>query len=190
MIRPEYLRWFILFLFITSVVEIAGLILTAKRINNTRLYNVFTPLEYLFYSYIFYQSISSKMVKRFILAFILVYPLLTLTNQMFIQGFKSFHSYTYLLGAFFIVLWSIIYLNQILRSEASENPLNDILFWISAGLLFFYACNFPYLMMMNYLIKYNRALAIQYFPIIHILNIILYCMFIVGFVCKRITLRK
>jgi len=188
-LKPDYIKLFIPFLFVTSLVETTGLILTKKLINNTKLYNVFTPLEFMFYGYIYYHCISSPKAKKTIIAFFIFYPLITFINQYCIQGFKVFHTNTYLFGAFFIIILSLLYITQLLRSDSTQNPLSHHLFWISAGLLFFYACNFPYLMLMNYLVKNNIKLAITYFPIIHILNIILYIMFITGFLCKRIIPR-
>jgi hypothetical protein len=70
------------------------------------MYNVFTTIEFLFYGMLFHLHFKKEFLKKMVLIFIPVFALAVILNMLFIQGFnKTFNTYTFLLGSFFIVIF-------------------------------------------------------------------------------------
>ena len=159
-----------------------------KFINTILLYNVFTLFEFVFYLLFFRAVFSSKRMKKTILAATAGFCICWVLNIMFVQQ-GSFNSYTYVLGCILIVIFSIAYFYFLFRFPETGSLIKNPFFWIGIGLLFYYTCTIPVYGMQNFITvtvqHYNRILTF----IEDILNIMLYSLFSIGFLCK-INFRK
>jgi hypothetical protein len=66
------------------------------------------------------------------------------------QSIHVFANKTYIIGGFLIISLFSYMLYKIFSSENS-NPFYNSKLWVCAGLVLFYACNIPYLSVINYL---------------------------------------
>jgi len=185
---PKYLKTFPFFLLVTIIIEIIGKILANERVNATMMYNVFTTFEFIFYLYILRGIIYKVKVKKIILWLIVIYPVLVLINIIFFQT-ETFHTNTYALGCLLIVAACIYYFLELFQSTHSVNLVREPAFWICSGLLFFYTCSFPMVGLWNHLPGLPRIILKNLNTVIHFLNILLYSLFSIAFLC-RIRFRK
>ena len=186
---PVYLRYFPYFLFTTLSVELLGSYLLSNRQNNLFLYNFFTTLEFCFYLWVISRIITNDRVIKLIWLIIPIYLLISVINILFIQGMRSFHTVTYAMGCLLIVIFSVYYFFELFRRPQSVDLKTNPAFWICTGLLFFYCCGFPLYGLTNLLYNISTLIIRNFHGIIIILNIFLYTLFTIGFLC-RIRTRK
>jgi hypothetical protein len=183
--KNKLLLYFVLFLFLTVLVEFIGGYYLYRDVRNYWIFNVFTTIEFLFYSFLFHLHFKKQSLKRLVLFFIPIFIFLILINLLFIQGFnKTFNSYTFLLGSFFIVIFCCCYFYEsVLLDKIDQQLSKQAFFWICSGLLIYYLGS----VIINALFEYlrNNDLGEEgkkiYGTINHTLNVILYSSFCIAF---------
>ncbi|MBA4257978.1 MAG: hypothetical protein C0446_02360 [Chitinophaga sp.] len=187
-LKDTLLKYFLPFLLITLTVELVGFWLTKIGIKNYLLYNVFTTLEFIFYSFLFSKHLKTTLFKKLTLGFMPFYATMVFLNLQFIQGYNSFHTYTFLLGSFFIVLFCCLFFYESVLPEHLDHPLaKQPFFWVCTGLLLFYMGS----VIINALFEYLRSYDLQeegkriYGIINQSLNVVLYSAFIYAFILCR-----
>ena len=184
--RNKLLLYFIPFLFLTVIVEVIGKLGTLpKGFGKMALYNVFTTLEFFFYAFLFYIHFKRMIFKKMVLLFIPLFSLAVGLNLVFIQGLnKTFHSYTFLLGSFFIVVFCCCFFYEsVLPDNIDQQLAKQPFFWICSGLLIFYLGS----VIINALFEYLSSNDLQvegkkiYNYINRTLNVFLYSSFCIAF---------
>ena len=187
--RNKVSLYFIPFLFLTVLIELIGTWYVYKGYRNYWMYNVFTTIEFLFYTTLFYIHFKKILFQRIVLVFIPLFVLCVVLNILFIQGFnKTFNTYTFLLGSFFIVIFCCLFFYEsVLPDKIDQQLSKQSFFWISSGLLIFYLGS----VIINALFEYLRNNDLQeegkriYGIINHSLNVILYSSFCIAFFLCR-----
>lgn len=195
--RNKGFIYFIPFLIITVLVELtAKFLLTAEnetiasidRSVRYMMFNVFTTGEFVFYYWIFLFYISSKALRKTIIFLIPVYILLVILNIAFIQGIYKFHTYTFLVGAFLMVVYSCFFLYESILPDSLDTKLSlHPFFWVCIGLLIFYLGS----VIINALFEYLTSTALKkqgtviYSFINNSLNVVLYGSFSIAFILCR-----
>lgn len=186
---PIYLKLFPPFLLATLIVELVGAYLPSINKPNVWLYNFFTVIEFCFYLFIISLVIKNNRGKKTIRIILVLYAIITIVNIIFIQKMKAFHTVTYALGCLLIVVVCIYYFLELFRNPKSVKLTNNPAFWICSGLLFFYCCGFPLYGLTNFISGISELIIKNFFAIIIILNIFLYSLFTIAFLC-RLKIRK
>lgn len=186
--RNKLLLYFIPFLFLTVIIEIigSGLALTSWFPNyRYAIYNIFTTLEFVFYSGVFFSQFRKPSFKKVVLFFIPIYIFLVIINLALIQGFnKTFHTYTFLLGSFFIVIFCCCFFYEsVLPDRIDEQLSKQPFFWISSGLLIYYLGSVIINALFDYLTTNDMKIeGMRIYGIINnSLNVILYTSFCISF---------
>jgi len=180
-----FLKLFPPFLLLTLLSELLGSYWESIGKNNLTLYNFFTVFEFCFYLWIISLIINDKKWKGFIRISIPVYTLVAVTNILFIQKMKTFHTMTYVIGCLLIVFFCIYYFFELFRFPQSEKLLKNPAFWICSGLLFFYCCSFPLYGLINSWKHISKFVLSNFGTILTILNFFLYSLFMIAFLCFR-----
>ena len=184
-----YLKLFPPFLLTTIVIEFLGTYLASIRKSNLTLYNFFSVFEFCFYLFVISLIISNKKMKKVMFIAMIVYALIAISNIIFIQKLKAFHTVTYAFGCLVIVAACVYYFFELFKMPGVVKLKNNPAFWICSGLLFFYCCGFPLYGMFNFLSGISRLIIRNFYSIIVILNIFLYSLFTIAFLC-RLKVRK
>ena len=182
--RHHYLKLFPPFLFATLVAESFGAYLRYINKKNLYIYNFFTVLEFCFYMVLISLIISNPKAKMIIRICGLLYAIISIANILFFQGIKTFHTITYCLGCLIIVGVCFYYFLELFRTPKSVKLSKDPAFWICSGLLFFYCCGFPLYASINFW-RRSEFMATAFGNIFTILNIFLYSLFTIAFLCNR-----
>lgn len=187
------LKYFLPFLLLTIIVELTGLWLNQQGIKNYLLFNLFTTFEFIFYAFLFYKHFRKNKFKALSLLFMPLYIIAVFINLMYYQGIEKFHTYTFLLGSFFIVVFCCLFFYESVLPEYLENTLTkQPFFWVCTGLLLFYLGS----VIINALFEYLRSFDMQiegkkiYGTINQSLNVILYSAFIFSFILCRNNSKK
>ncbi|MCG2614435.1 hypothetical protein LZZ85_09095 [Terrimonas sp. NA20] len=179
----RYLKLFPPFLLVTTSIETFGFYQASIGKSTVLLYNFFSVFEFCFYFYVISLLITNLKVKRAVLITVFLYAIAACINILFIQGVKMIHTFTYSIGCLLIVAFCIYYFFELFRLPKSVKLQSNPAFWICTGLLFYYCCGFPLYGLFNYLMQISVLLVRNFFTIITILNIFLYSLFTIGFLC-------
>lgn len=188
--RNKVIFYFIPFLFLTVVVEFWGRRgHFQENFTKMAMYNIFTTIEFTFYSFLFYIHLKKTLLRRLVLIFIPFYLVAVTCNLLFVQGLnKTFHSYTFLLGSFFIVIFCCCFFYESVLPDKIDDQLSkQPFFWIASGLLIFYLGS----VIINALFEYLSSNDLQqegkniYNAITRTLNVILYSAFCIAFYLCR-----
>ena len=186
---PNFLKAFSPFLALTFLIEFGGIQLTKRGVNIVPIYNIFTSIEFCFYTWVIRDIIQYKKIKK-ALAFLLIgFPFFSALNSFFIQGISNFNSISYSLGCLLIIALAVYYFFELFRLQYAVKLINDPGFWICTGLLFFYSVSFPIYVCDNLIKNFPTKLHSILSFVIIVLNLILYSLFCIAFLCK-IRVRK
>lgn len=182
-------RLFSLFLFTTFIIELVAQKMAEDKQSNIFIYNLFTAFEFCFYFFFFHFVLKEYLKKSKIYYIAALYAALALINIFLVQGQYNFHTYTYILGCTICIILSITYFYFLFKYSKINSLTKDPVFWISTALLLYYSCTLPVFGIINFLtnlaVPFYKELAF----IIEFMNIVLYLLFTIGFLC-RISTRK
>lgn len=191
-LQPEWLRilaWFLIFALLTQVAGSFYSNYTGK--SNHFIFNIYFGLEYLFYFFLFYIGFQSKKMKILMVIFAMVFIIFYSVNIFFGKGLYLFNTTTYTFGSLLIIISSLLYFVLLFLSDETINYFRMPMFWIAAGLLFYYIGVGVYMSLLDYIVRNDLDKGGQLYGIIaFILNILLYAMFTFGFLSNRPWKRK
>jgi hypothetical protein len=180
----SFIRYFLVMLWFIFFVE--TLIWALKRngimLQNNFIYNVITSLQYVFYFVLYYNTLRNAAYKKWIVGFIIAFGISVVINFMWFQKLNltaAFHSYTFTIGAIFLIITIGLFLVEILNTEKVLYFTRYLMFWISIGLLVFYTGIMPFIISLNLL---PAMLSTDSLTIVFItLNFMMYACFSLGF---------
>jgi len=182
-LKSTRLCWFIPFLLLIVVVELIGRYYSREiHQSNAWLYNLSVPIEYLFYSFLFYQYFISKKFKTLAAAFLVLFPAFAIINYLFIQDSARFNTNFLKVGSLFMFLFAALYFVDFLRIDKVLTPLKQPFFWIASGILLFNAGEFVYNVFFEFYFK-NWEVGLKHFrDINNTLNYVLFSCIIIGLI--------
>ncbi len=180
-------KWFLILLVLTNCIEWGNIFnLFTIRHSNNWLANIFNPLEFSFYTWLYLSILEKDKKKKNIRIFYVIYLLLTLINIFTLQGIVYFDSYSYITGCCLMVYCTYVYFKQILLSFSEGNILKNPFFWINTGVLIFYAGDGLLMAFFEYFLQTKNFPAFRSTFIFfnNFLNIILYSCLTIAFFYK------
>lgn len=186
---PENLWLFPFFLLFTLVVEIVAWRLSERGQPNADMYNFSSVAATTYYMYLMLHVIYSKKARRIIWVMMILYDIISLSNIFFVQKMATFHTMTYSLGCLKIVVISMYYFFELFQLPRAIDLKKEPVFWIVAGLLFYYICTLPILGALYFLFTFPDVISSSIEQIITILNVLLYSLFTIGLLC-RVSFRR
>lgn len=191
-LRKSFLKWFVPFLFFIVCVEIAGRYLPrVLHRPNAWLFNFSVPVEYLFYSYIYYCAFVTpgfRLVARMAGFFYFLFCTLVLINY----GIAVFRNQLLMTGNLIGIFYSCIYFFEILKKEQVVDLLKEPMFWITCGVFLFNLGELTYTLFRPVLTANRWDVTLSIFKAINNKLIFwLYGCITIGLLCSRLaTYRK
>lgn len=179
-----YLKIFPFFLLLILLVELGGQLLQEKGLNNTLLFNLFSVIEFFFFTYFFREVIPNPRIKKIITTISYLLPLLCLADIFLIQGPHIFHTYTYIIGCLVMVGLGITYFYHLFNSTERVDLLHEPAFWISIGIIFFFICSVSVVGSFNYISILPKLIRVNLQKILLLVNTFFYLIFIIAFLCQ------
>ncbi|WP_066835864.1 hypothetical protein [Rufibacter ruber] len=170
---------------ITLLVEAYAAHLMFQKINNSFLYHLLIPLQYLFLSGVFYVALSGKRIRRAILLTLPVYVVAVLIFFLTVQTILEYNSYARVLKNVLVVAWVLFYYREVFIGVKVSRLEREPMFWISTGLLFYSLGNVFVDGLMYYLIHQSYSWARPIYLINVFLGILLNLTFLISFLVKR-----
>jgi hypothetical protein len=186
-LRPTQLRYFTYFLIFLLLSDYTAFLYSRiTRQSNHSIINVLFLINFPVYFLLFYKILEKQLLKTIVLIFSIGYIIFYFINILSIQGFSSINSYTYSVGSIMLIICCLFYFAQVFVSEKQINYFTIPMFWISTGVMFYYAVNLIYNSLLNYIIDKNIDPHGYIFAVfMTVSNLILYGLFSVGFLCNQ-----
>lgn len=147
----------LLLLFLAVQLLLNGLAITIELTlisnNNLWLYHLNCLLTQTIFAVYFYHLFKERRRKHFVLYTSLIFLIGFTANILFVQPLTTFNSYSYALGAFFIVTYGFTCFYKWMQGLPAFNILGLKEFWGAAGVLFYFGSSFFIFISYEYLIR-------------------------------------
>ncbi len=140
---------------------------------------IFTAL--LFYSIIYYKVSSSLVLKRVVFILSAIGFLVLIISTIFFEGFMDYPSIANTVLSMVVIVFSLMYFYQLLSRQEFVHIEKQGLFWISAGVLLYFATNVFLFMLFKRILEDHQE---DLYMIHTVTNIIANILFTVGILCK------
>jgi hypothetical protein len=158
--------------------------------NNLPMIHLFIVISILFFTAIYYNAFIRVAVKRTILIVGAAALLIVIFNAIFIEGIWDYPSISNTVLSVLVIIFSLAYFYQLLNRQEFIHIEKQGLFWINAGVLFYYSINIFLFMLFRQLVLVHQQE--DYYLINNVTNIIANLLFAAGLLCKpqRTTLYR
>ena len=178
---PFHLKLFSCLLVLTAFVELPAAILAYRKINNWWLYNLFMPVEFTVYAWYYLHIIKARIARRMLQSFLLLFPVFWFV-LIFRPGLRGWIGPLSTVGAFFCVVFALMYYYQAITAKELVSLRTLPEFWVATGMLIFYISSIGFFGMLNYIIKDNKV-AVELLTVYLIPDIVMYAFFGYAFKC-------
>jgi len=191
-LKNKPLRWFVLFLFLVVVTELYGRHLRNELHEpNTWLYNIFIPIEFLFYGFIFTVQYLSRKFQKLAGILMTVFGFLVIVTFLLLKNMLVLNTKVLIAGNILMIFCSCLYFVDLLNQDIVFNLHKLPMFWISTGLLIFNAGELSYNLFFDYILSHKQDFnAIVFTAINGKLIFILYGFISIGLLCTKISPNK
>lgn len=166
-------------LLVTFVSETAAYISAIIIRSNVLVFNIFDPVEVIFFTFIFsYIFISLRYRRMIILSGIIITFLIILTSVLKLQG-NLINTIAIVIKSNFYIILSLLKFKEILLNPEEDNLLKEPVFWVCSSVLFFFSINLLYWASSNYLEKYDHRYNLAW--LLNYSNIIFYLLILYSF---------
>ncbi|MFN3801364.1 hypothetical protein [Belliella pelovolcani] len=148
-------------LLLAAFIELYGTYTLVRKINNIKAYNLFFVYgETLLILGFFYSFFESKKAKLLIKIASLLFLVWGVINTLFIENLYTFHTYSFSLGSFMIILCCIYFFISVFLKDwfIDEKLALNPLFWITTCIFLFYTSTFLYFSSVTFVTDLNRNL--------------------------------
>jgi hypothetical protein len=193
---PLAYKLFSLFLFAALVTEIAGTLWAynlfgirnwdpLKTDNNAWLISFMLIPQYLLYIAVYHQILASHKLKNGIKLIVILYTIFAIANLIFGQGIAVINSYTHIAASFVMLFLVFAYFEQIRNNNKLISLKREAIVWISLGNFIYHLVNIPFLLSINYIIKYHPQIMEPFYIFYLLMLIITYALYIKSFLCPH-----
>lgn len=147
--------------------------------------NIFTGIEFLFFTYIILTQHPNKQKRKGIISSFIIFWIFYFINLLFIEGPYYYNSYTLLIGSLLIIYWCFSIIKSIVEKEEITNLLLSTLAWVCIGFFLFYLFQFANMTHFNYMAyKKDYSYAMLFLTISNVSNFVLYSCIGIGIICS------
>jgi uncharacterized membrane protein len=105
-------------------------------------------------------------------------------NYFFIQKPNQVNTYSIIILHLVAIMLAFAFFYQVLKDKNILRLSSHPMIWISLGTFIYHAGTLPFFLFLNYLNKEYVALAYAFLDINQGLNIIMYSLYLIAFLCK------
>lgn len=144
--KTKFMFYLTVLLCVIVVVESIGLYCNYVLNKNTfYLYHVYSFFEYNLIALMFLSVLEKKISILLLKVFMLVLNCFYFVTYLY----PVLQQYVTPLGSFFVSIYCMLFLAELLQSNKILNYKNELTFWVTAGFLVFYLPSIPFFMMLK-----------------------------------------
>jgi hypothetical protein len=170
---------FFIISFLCDLIQLITVIIGVR--NNVPIIHLFIVLSILFWGAIYYHAFFKPFLKKIIIILSATALLIVTINIIFIEGIWEYPSISNTVLSVLLIFFSLAYFYELLNRQEFIHIEKQGLFWINAGVIFYFSLNIFLFMLFNRIISVHQQ---DYYMIHNIVNIIANILFSVGLLCK------
>jgi len=155
--------------------------ITMGMTNNLHIIRLFLVICLLFFSAIYYNAFFSRALKKTIVILSAIVLLVMIVNVVFVDAIKDYPALSHTVLNIVLIFYSLAYFYQLLSRQEFVHIEKQGLFWINAGVLFYYSINIFLFMLFSRIIQTHQE---DYLMIQAVTNIIANLLYTVGLLCQ------
>lgn len=152
--------------------------------NNLWIYNFFIIVRFGLLSIIFYLILSRSIVKRILPLATIGILIIGILDYAFIHGPRQYNTYSMIITHTCIIILCTLYFLQLLQEKNIIIIHKEPMVWMALSIFIYHAASLPFLIMLGFLNISDIRLAVLFFPINEILNILLCSCYLISFLWK------
>lgn len=186
-IKYSYWKWFPVYLGLIVLTEVTGEYFLHARNDlktNIAIYSYFgIPLQFFFFYWLFQQQFKKINNNKWPLISAAIYFIALIADLAYISKLKFyFESFSYVIGCLFLLILLLMFFFRFTKGDDIFGYKNNMMFWVSIGLMLFYIGTMPFFAFRNMLFVKNEQMFYIYWYAQFGLNYLMYLLFIVAFV--------
>ena len=164
---PAYL-YLLIYLVFKLVTDLLMFHCAANRYNNLIIYNVSIPIRYGLLSMMFIYKLESKKLRYSIFGTIVIFALFSFWDIIKanpeIDNLHDHHMVPYAstVECILMILWTMLYFYELIRSMKVPSLLSSTFFWICCGLLLYYSSIVFITPILHYTEKWENPLSLGF----------------------------
>ncbi len=180
-------RLLLIYLIIKLVLDVMMFHFATFRINNLMLYNISVVVRYTLLSGMFLYKFENPLLKKIIIPLSIAFIIFS-SWDIWISNPNIAHinehrivKYATTLEALLMILWTLIYFYELIRSLKIPSLLTFPFFWVCSGLLVYYSSLIFISPALNYSMRWETMFAIGYLDrVLYMFDIIIMLLFSLG----------
>jgi hypothetical protein len=149
--------------------------------NNFPALHAFIIISLAFFTAIYYNAFFNPLLKKAAVILSILAFIILIINTVIREGIWEYPSMSNTVLSVVLILFSLVYFYQLLTRQEFIHIEKQGLFWINAGVLFYFAVNIFLFMLFRLIIDTHQE---DYYMIHNVTNIIANILFTVGLLCK------
>ena len=154
--------------------------------NNLFIFHVYTPIEYSILAFLYLRVFQDKRIKKILWLSIPAFVMLSAILTLSVQPVEKNNSLMNVLESVLIITWSMLYIREIIVQQQASTLECFPMFWISAGLLFYFVGSQLIEGLLNSLMDESMAIAQKVYRLMYLFRFTLMIMFIIGCFCQQL----
>jgi hypothetical protein len=139
------------------IFEIAAWYTSLNGIQNHFLFNIFSPIEFLLLSCIYWLEFKTLRFRRILVVIVsLIFSFQVGSNIIFWESFNRFNSVANALPNLGLMFFVILYFYELLKEQEVISLSSFPMFWISSGIIFYVSINF-FLFIFGEFVTFNSS---------------------------------
>lgn len=181
----SFLKYFLWILWLTVVIEFTAMIFRHYGLDNAILYNIYHVINFSYLLMLYSKLVTNPKHKTIIKWFLYAYILIYIINVFGQNYFIEFQTASHVLAGFFVIISVLLFLVGMLRGDKVITITQNLLFWISVGVFIKNISDIPFRIIRN-LDVFQEGLKNfdALFTINLSLSLLMYIVFIIGFICS------
>lgn len=160
------------------------------HLSNHWIYNVINFVQFMWLFYLYRKIILNEKKRKFIKSVLILFPVLYVADIFLVQSFWSILTYLYCLSSLLIIYLCVLYFRDLL-GDATESLSKLPFFWISIGLIIFFAGSMFYMGSINYILSKRIDTAGKYIGyLVYSFTAVQYIFIAIGLLCNLKPSRK
>ncbi len=149
--------------------------------SNWPVIHIYIAISVILLGAMYFYAFFNPILKKAILVMTAIALAFTIANMILIEGIRDYPSLSNTVLSIMIICFSLLYFYQLLTRQEFVHIEKQALFWINAGMLFYFAINIFLFMLFKRIIHEHQE---GFYMINNITNIIANILFTVGLFCK------
>lgn len=169
------------YLYFSLTIEILVKLFNEYIDNNLPALHVFTLIEFLLISMVYFYSINSNVIKRLVLTITLLVSVFIVINSIYIQNIFSFNTNARAIENVVFIIYPLAFFYSILKELKILKLEKEPMFWINIAILLYFSCNLFIFIFSNYIIDSLSHVNNLWIWFVHgFFNMLMYILFAIG----------